>query len=286
MGHRDRRRLLAGIVATALLGSGCGSSVPEPTPPSSGPQSPAPTVDPTGTTTGRPTDLPPDPPTDDPTAEPTGPVDDVKTRNASTRKRFHRLNGQSYRFENSYRGLDYAAAHGYLWIDIDTNYCLDDTHTRRIPIATHWRHLDTEGFDPGGRYAPATVWSDLTFSQVRELRSADNPPYELVRMVDMVRYAARVGMEGIEWEVKAGVGFEKVETYREVLRVARRLGIAIEVKTLYELGGAKASLRRLRAAKQAGATTMLIVTRKQPRILLSPGHETFVDYVRGKWGRV
>lgn len=285
MGQRGQRRLLAGIVVTALLGSGCGSSVPEPTPPSSGPQTSAPTVDP-AVTPGTTTD-PAEPPTaEPPTAEPTGPVDDVKTRNASTRKRFHRLSGQTYRFENSYRGLDYAAAHGYRWIDIDTNYCLDDTRTRRIPIATHWRHLDTERFDPGGRYPPATVWSDLTFSQVRELRSADDPPYELVRMVDMVRYAAQVGMEGIEWEVKAGVGFERVETYREVLRVARRLGIAIEVKTLYELGGAKASLRRLRAAKQAGATTMLIVTRKQPRILLSPGHETFVDYVRGKWGRV
>lgn len=276
MGHRDRQRLLAGTIVVALLAAGCGSSVPAPAPPSTGPQVTAPTVDPTGTPTG---------PTAPSTTEPTAPVDDARTRNASTRKRYHRLNGQSYRFENSFRGLDYAASHGYLWIDIDTNYCLDDTRTRRIPIATHWRHVDAERFDPGGRYPPATVWSDLTISQVRQLRSADNPPYELVTMVDMVRYAARVGMEGIEWEVKAGVGFEKVETYRTVLRVARELGVTIEVKTLYALGGAKASLRRLRAAKQAGATTMLIVTRKQPRILLTPGHESFIDFVRGKWGR-
>lgn len=278
MEQRDRRRLLAGTVLVALLTTGCGATDRGAAAPT-GPQTTAPTL-PTVTPTVPPTE----PTVTEPTA-PTPPVDDPLTQKASNRKRYHRLDGQSYRFENSRRGLDYAAAHGYLWIDIDTNYCLDDTRSRQVPIATHWRKLDTEGFDPGGRYPPDTRWSDLTLSQVRELRSADDPPYRLVTMVDMVRYAAKVGLEGIEWEVKAGRGFEKVETYREVLRVARELGITIEVKTLYALGGAKASLRRLRAAKQAGATTMLIVTRKQPRILLNPAHETFIDYVRGKWGR-
>ncbi|WP_182378944.1 hypothetical protein [Nocardioides sp. WS12] len=280
MGQHDRRRRLAGTVLVALLASGCGASPPggNEQEQGGGPQTSAPAV-PIVTPT------PTDPPTTEPTTGPTAPVDDPRTQKASNRKRYHRLSGQSYRFENSYRGLDYAAAHGYLWIDIDTNYCFDDTRTRAIPIATHWRNVDTEGFDPGGRYPPGTRWSDLTISQVRELRTADKRPYELVKMVDMVRYAARVGMEGIEWEVKAGAAFEKVETYRAVLQVARKLGITIEVKTLYALGGAKASLRRLRAAKLAGATTMLIVTRKQPRILLSPDHETFIDYVRGKWGR-
>lgn len=251
MVHRRRLRSLAGIALVTLIAGGC------------------------STADGDPESRP----------APGGPVaSDPQTEDDPPRKRFHREKGQTYRFENSFRGLDYARAHDYAWIDIDANYCRADQGTGRIPIATHWSKIDTEGFDPAGLFSADTRWSDLTLSQVRGLRTNETPAYRIHTMVEMVRYAARIGLEGIEWEVKSGVAFERVATYREVLRVAREVGLQIEVKTIHGLGGKKASLARLRAAKQAGAATMLLNTDKQP-VVLTRDQEAFIDYVRGTWRR-
>ena len=100
----------------------------------------------------------------------------------------------------------------------------------------------------------------------------------------MVRYAAHIGLEGVEWEVKSGVGFERASIYKDVLRVARRVGVRIEVKTIYGLGGVDASMARLRAAKRAGATTLLAVVGSTPAVI-TPEQERYVDFVRGRWTR-
>ncbi len=220
-------------------------------------------------------------------AGPDGPVAEQQ-RSAPTRpperRTYHRVGSQPYRFENSFRGLAYAVDHGYDWIDLDSNYCWDDARQRRVPLATHWPRIDKEGFDPADDLPAATTWADLTLGEVRRLVTADTPPYRVRTMEEMVRRAAALGLSGVEWEVKPGPAFERPEIYRDVLRAARRAGVAIDVKTVHGLGGTAASFARLRAAKRAGATTMLVNTGDRP-VRLTPDQERYVDYVRGPWRR-
>lgn len=276
-------RLLVGSLLGLTLVAGCGSNV-RPPEPSASSSTPTPS-DPGSASTGAPTTAPPTaPPT---TAPPTTAPPTVGTRSAPQRRRFHRGPGQTYRFENSPRGLAYARSKGYVWIDIDSNYARGRVNGRWGPvvlIATHWDKIDTEGFDPQGRYPEGTRWRDLTWPQVRALRTADRPPYRILTMEEMVRRTAAAGFTGMEWEVKTGPAFEDPRTYARVLQVAREVGLTIEVKTLYGLGGVEASYRRLRAAKLAGAFTMLIKPPGRP-VRLPAAQERWIDVVRGPWRR-
>jgi hypothetical protein len=64
------------------------------------------------------------------------------------------------------------------------------------------------------------------------------------------------------------------------LATAADVGIEINVKTSDNIGGAEAALRRLRAAKRAGATTMLLSHRT---VRITRAQARYVDYVRGDW---
>lgn len=196
---------------------------------------------------------------------------------APPREVFHENN--PYRLQNSIRGLRLAAQTA-TWIDIDSNYCWDAARRHRVPIATHWPRVDRERFnDPLGLVSLGAAFADLTLPEVRRLRSSDPVPYRISTMVEMVRAAARVGLKGIEWEVKGGPAFERPSTYRRVLDAANKVGIAINVKTLAHIGGRDAALRRLRAAKRAGAVTMLLKRGDRPaQITHSQSH--YIDFVR------
>ena len=196
---------------------------------------------------------------------------------APPREVFHE--DSPYRLQNSMRGLR-VAARTASWIDIDSNYCWDAARRHRVPVATHWPRADRERFnDPLGLVSPDAVFADLTLPEVRRLRSSDPVPYRISTMVEMVRAAARVGLEGIEWEVKGGAAFERPSTYSRVLDVASEVGIAINVKTLVHIGGRDAALRRLRAAKQAGAVTMLLRRGDQPA-QITDSQSRYIDFVR------
>jgi hypothetical protein len=201
-----------------------------------------------------------------------------RTRDAPTRGAFHETD--PYRVSNSFRGLALAAESGG-WIDIDAQYCWNAARRHRIPIATHWPRIGYDEFvDPTGRVAPGSAFADLTLPEVRRLRSNDPAPYRISTMEEMVRGAARHGLEGIEWEVKGGQAFERPAIYRPVLATARQVGIRINVKTSDNLGGVQAALRRLKAAHRAGATTMLLSHRTA---LITKARSRYVDYVRGPW---
>lgn len=205
------------------------------------------------------------------------------TQTAPPRERFHRGPGQSYRFENSPRGLRHARRNGYDWIDIDSIHCRDDEDGRPVPLATHWPRIDHEGFDPLGQYPPKTRWTDLTLRQVRALQTTDDPPYRVLTMIEMLEAASRIGVGGIEWEIKDGPGFTQASTYRPVLRAAARLGISIEVKTIFHPEQPGLALARLRAASRAGATTMLLNLDDEP-VPLTAAEQEYVDFVRGHGG--
>ncbi|WP_344147994.1 hypothetical protein [Nocardioides koreensis] len=204
----------------------------------------------------------------------------VRTQVAPSRGAFHE--NQPYRLQNSFRGLRLAARAG-TWIDIDSNYCWDTARRHRIPLATHWPHIGADHFtDPAGRIDPDAAFADLTLPEVRRLRSTDPVPYRISTMEEMVREAARIGVPGIEWEVKGGTAFERPATYRGVLAAAAEAGIEVNVKTLTNIGGTKAALRRLRAAARAGATTMLLNHSARP-VRITAAESRYVDYVRGPW---
>lgn len=292
-GYAPPVRTLAAVSVASLcltLTAACGSAIPPQPAPTAAPpaptataQSPQPTAPPEQPSPAVPTPSTPAPSTAAPTAEPS-----TITRQAPPRRRYHRGPGQPYRFENSERGLAFARARGYEWIDIDCNYARgrlgDGRWAPVVPIATHWDEIDTEGFDPEGRYPAGTRWRDLTWAQVRALRTADRPPYRVLRMDQMVRAVARAGFTGMEWEAKTGPAFEDPRTYLPILALARRLGLRIEVKTLYGLGGVEASYRRLRAAKLAGAFTMLIKPPGRP-VVVPSAQQRYIDVVRGPWRR-
>lgn len=210
--------------------------------------------------------------------EPMGPS--VRTEDAPTRGAFHQ--DHPYRLQNSYRGLRLAARAG-TWIDIDSNYCWDSARRHHIPLATHWPRIGADHFtDPAGSIDPDAAFADLTLPEVRRLRSTDPVPFRISTMEEMVREAARIGVVGIEWEVKGGSAFERPATYREVLAAAAEAGIEVNVKTLTNIGGEKAALRRLAAASRAGATTMLLNHSPRP-VRITTAESRYVDYVRGPW---
>ncbi len=207
-----------------------------------------------------------------------GPLASVRADDiAPPREVFHE--DSPYRLQNSMRGLRLAARTA-TWIDIDSNYCWDAARRQRVPVATHWPYVHRERFDdPSGRVSPDAAFADLTIPEVRRLRSDDPEPYRILTMVEMVRAAARLGLEGIEWEVKGGPAFERPSTYSRVLETANDVGIAINVKTLVHIGGKNAALRRLRAAKRAGAVTMLIRRGDQPA-QITDSQSRYIDFVR------
>lgn len=203
------------------------------------------------------------------------------TTDAPRRAFFHE--NRPYRLQNSLRGLQLAVARGYEWIDIDSNHCWDDGRRRHVALATHWARIRGDHFqDPEGRIPTDAKWADLTLAEARRLVTDDAEPYRVLTMVEIVRAAARVGLTGIEWEVKSGAGFEHPAVYRPVLAAADRVGLAIVVKTLRNVGGEAAALRRLAAAKEAGATTMLL-NHDDDAVRIDADRASYVDYVRGDW---
>lgn len=215
------------------------------------------------------------------TSAPVPPPPVFLTRSAPPRAFYHQSN--PYRLQNSVRGLREAVAAGLKWTDVDSNYCWDDAGTTRIPLAVHWSHIRGDRFrDPLLQVPDDSRWADLALTTARRLRTDDPQPYRVLTMIEMVRAAARYGLVGIEWEVKDGVGFESSAMYRPVLRVAAAVGVKVVVKTLRNLGGDAAALRRLWAAKKAGATTMLLNHDTTP-VRITAARGTYVNYVRGPW---
>lgn len=205
-------------------------------------------------------------------------VSDVRTEDVPpVRGAFHE--DRPYRLQNSFRGLR-LAAEADTWIDIDSQYCWDSARRHRIPIATHWPDTGREQFtDPVNRIDRDAAFADLTLPEVRRLRSTDPVPYRISTMEEMVRAAARIGLKGIEWEVKGGTAFERPHIYRQALAAAAEVGLKINVKTLATIGGKQAALRRLKAAKRAGATTMLLNRGPRPA-RITDAESRYVDYVR------
>ncbi len=77
---------------------------------------------------------------------------------------------QTYAFENSPRGIEYAYKHKYTSIDLDMHISKDG-----VPVITHWhRPLLKDGFyDPQRKIAKNAQISSLTYAEIRRLRNRD-----------------------------------------------------------------------------------------------------------------
>lgn len=133
---------------------------------------------------------------------------DVKVSKAdiATKDRFHRKSGQPYAFENSLEGIDYAAAHGYKAIDIDTMVTKDG-----VLVGTHaWEPLSSGimgGFkDPQGKLKKDTRLSDMTLAEVRRLRHEDG--YRISTLEELIVHAKSKGINLII-EMKVPAQIEK-----------------------------------------------------------------------------
>lgn len=175
------------------------------------------------------------------------------------------LTTPGYRAGNSPVGNAYAARHGMHWVDNDWQ-----------PGAnTHWPRPNYEGFLPK---SDTRRWLDLTPAEIAALRSPDG--YRVRTMEQAFRDAKTYG-QNVEAEAKFNCTAAQC---RELAADARKVfGDAwkkrVWVKTLTDLpGGYEAALARLKAAKAAGFTTLLLLRGADRARRQFP---SYVDYVRG-----
>lgn len=187
---------------------------------------------------------------------------------------FHADAHHDYRFENSVKGLKYAAKHQGA-IDLDVNITKDG-----VPVNTHWADVLQRGgfYDPKHQLPRDARISELTAKEVFRLRSKDG--FRIHSMKYMLRRAAKLGVR-VEYEAKGSKPFEYgkggLATFVETRKLADAAHTRMFVKTISTTRGA---MERLKAAHRAGFTTVLL-----PRGPVPKSWRPYIDYVRGpvKW---
>ena len=83
---------------------------------------------------------------------------------------YHVAHGVPYHREDSFRGIIFAAQHGYVWIDLDLQITKDG-----VVVVCHWpRPLLHDGFiDPEHKISRWAKVSDLTWAEVQRLHTKD-----------------------------------------------------------------------------------------------------------------
>lgn len=175
------------------------------------------------------------------------------------------LTDPGYRAGNSIEGNKHAARRGIGWVDNDWQ-----------PKAnTHWVDPRKEGYLPA---SDTRRWLDLTSAEIAALRSPDG--YGVRTMEQAFRDAKAYG-QNVEAEAKfnctAAQCRELAADARDVFGDAWKK--RVWVKTLTDLpGGYDAALARLKAAKAAGFTTLLLLRGADRARRQFPD---YVDFVRG-----
>lgn len=164
----------------------------------------------------------------------------------SHRRIYHVPHGAPYRWGNSIRGARSAKRLGCDAIDWDLQMTKDG-----VIVVTHWgQPLKLDGFyDPQGRIPRDARVRDLTWRQVKRLRSADG--YRIRRLSRMLVVARLVGIEACV-EPKADKRFERDATWEQVRVMQRRTGARVSVRAIRNLPTPDAGLRRVKAARRAG----------------------------------
>lgn len=134
--------------------------------------------------------------------------------------------------ENSIRGAVYADRHGYRRIDLDLQLTAD-----RVVVVTHWaRPMRHDAFyDPRGRIRPQTPVSQLTWRQVKRLRTRDG--YRIRKLDRMLKVCARLGIIALLEPKTPAFAVDWI--WEHIAETAARTGAHIEVYALRNHGGAE-----------------------------------------------
>lgn len=119
-------------------------------------------------------------------------------------KMFHRFDNLSYAFENSPRGVEYAAKHGYTSIDLDTQVTKDGV----VVVVHTGRPIARGGFyDPEGKIAKTRTVGSMTFAEISRLRHRDGIS-RIYHLDYMIKVLAANGVN-LSLEIKDPISFKK-----------------------------------------------------------------------------
>ncbi len=167
----------------------------------------------------------------------------------SHRRIYHVAKGEPYHRGNSLRGIRRAARLGYDAIDLDLQITSDG-----VVVNTHWgQPLLRDGFyDPRGRIKRTARVRDLTWREVKRLRTRDG--YRIRRLRRVLRACKRHGIEAC-LEPKNDPRFTRDRVWASIRADADLTGAHVSVRALRHLGR---GVRRVRAARRAGFTAWTI----------------------------
>lgn len=113
---------------------------------------------------------------------------------------YHKSGNQTYAFENSTRGVRYAADNNYTSIDLDIQVTKD-----KVPVATHWsRPMNKEDFyDPLNKLKEDTKVNEMTLAQITRLEHRDGKS-KIVPLDTLIALAAEKKIN-LSIEIKAPV---------------------------------------------------------------------------------
>lgn len=133
----------------------------------------------------------------------------------------------TYAFENSPAGIEFAAKKGYTSIDIDMQITKDG-----VPVATHWsKPLEKDGFyDPQGKIKEGTRVSEMTLAEVMRLRNKDGRS-QIYPMATMIKELKKHGIAG-DLEAKDDNRFASDEVMGQLADMVREAGIKANLKTI------------------------------------------------------
>lgn len=133
----------------------------------------------------------------------------------------------TYAFENSPAGIEFAAKNGYTSIDIDMQITKDG-----VPVATHWsKPLEKDRFyDPEGKIKEGTKVSEMTLAEVMRLRNKDGQS-QIYPMSTMIKELKKHGIAG-DLEAKDDNRFATDEIMGQLADMVREAGIKANLKTI------------------------------------------------------
>lgn len=153
----------------------------------------------------------------------------------------------SYAFENSPAGIQFAAQHGYKSIDIDMQITKDG-----VPVATHWsKPMAKDGFyDPLGQLKSHTKVSEMTLAEVMRLRNKDGQS-QIYPVASMVGELKKNGIAAV-FEAKDDNRFANPQMMTYLGNLVRDAGIHANMTSIDR---GPRSLEILEAAQRAGFWT-------------------------------
>ena len=133
----------------------------------------------------------------------------------------------TYAFENTPEGIQFAADRGYASIDLDMQLTKDG-----IPVATHWSQpMQKDGFyDPSHKLGGDTKISEMTLAEVMRLRNEDGQS-QIYPMSTMIEELKKNGIAG-DLEAKDDPRFADDKVMGGIAQMVRNSGIRANLKSI------------------------------------------------------